>query len=86
MTKREPMTDEPIIDKLERLERERTPGEWAYTEEWNDCPNWFRSDRQRHSQKPDCFYDLVESSSPGPYMEMFSRKRRFGWAAWGNEV
>lgn len=52
----------------------------------NDCPNWFQSDRQRHSQKPDCFYDLVESSSPGPYMEMFARRRRFGWASWGNEV
>lgn len=52
----------------------------------NDCPNWFVADRQRHSQKPDSFYDLVESSSPGPYMEMFARRRRFGWASWGNEV
>ncbi len=52
----------------------------------NDCPNWFVAGRQRHSQKPDSFYDLVESSSPGPYMEMFARRRRFGWASWGNEV
>jgi N6-adenosine-specific RNA methylase IME4 len=24
--------------------------------------------------------------SPGPYLEMFSRRARFGWDVWGNEV
>ncbi|MHB8335660.1 MAG: MT-A70 family methyltransferase [Acidimicrobiales bacterium] len=48
--------------------------------------NSFRADRLRHSQKPDCFYDLVERSSPGPYLEMFARRHRVGWTAWGNEI
>lgn len=38
-----------------------------------------------HSEKPDAFYDLVERVSPGPYLEMFSRRSRFGWDYWGNE-
>jgi N6-adenosine-specific RNA methylase IME4 len=32
-----------------------------------------------HSAKPDAFYDLVEQASPGPYVELFSRRCRFGW-------
>lgn len=52
----------------------------------NDIPTWFVADRTRHSAKPECFYDIVERSSPGPYMEMFARRRRFGWHTWGNEA
>jgi N6-adenosine-specific RNA methylase IME4 len=32
-----------------------------------------------HSAKPDAFLDLIEQVSPGPYVEMFSRRARFGW-------
>ena len=39
-----------------------------------------------HSVKPDEFQDLVESVSPGPYLELFARRRRLGWDVWGNEV
>lgn len=42
--------------------------------------------RTRHSQKPDASYDLIEANSPGPYLELFARRRRMGWDAWGNEV
>jgi N6-adenosine-specific RNA methylase IME4 len=52
----------------------------------NDVPTWFVADRTRHSAKPESFYDLVESCSPGPYFEMFARRRRFGWHVWGNEA
>jgi N6-adenosine-specific RNA methylase IME4 len=41
--------------------------------------------RRPHSEKPPEFYEMVESQSPGPYLEMFSRRKRFGWSAWGNE-
>lgn len=41
---------------------------------------------QRHSEKPDCFFDLVESISPEPRLELFSRRARFGWDVWGDEV
>lgn len=36
-----------------------------------------------HSSKPEEFYQIVETCSPGPYLEMFSRVKRSGWNAWG---
>jgi N6-adenosine-specific RNA methylase IME4 len=41
--------------------------------------------KREHSRKPDEFYDLVESCSPGPYLELFARFPRAGWDQWGNE-
>jgi N6-adenosine-specific RNA methylase IME4 len=41
--------------------------------------------KREHSRKPDEFYDLVESCSPGPYLELFARFPRQGWDQWGNE-
>ena len=41
---------------------------------------------KKHSEKPDFFYELIEKESPGPYLELFSRKARIGWDYWGNEV
>lgn len=38
-----------------------------------------------HSSKPKEFYSLVESCSPGPYLEMFSRQPREGWTQWGED-
>jgi N6-adenosine-specific RNA methylase IME4 len=38
-----------------------------------------------HSAKPEAFMDLVEQSSPGPRLEMFSRRARLGWDTWGDE-
>jgi len=52
----------------------------------NNVPTHFVADRTIHSAKPECFYDMVESCSPGPYLEMFARRRRFGWHVWGNEA
>jgi len=39
-----------------------------------------------HSSKPPEFYNLVESCSPGPYIEMFSRSERKGWKTWGENA
>ena len=52
----------------------------------NNCPTAFTADRTKHSAKPESFYDLVESSSPGPYLSMFARSRRFNWFGWGHEA
>lgn len=41
---------------------------------------------RKHSAKPDAFFDVVESVSPAPRLELFARRRRLGWDAWGNEV
>lgn len=46
----------------------------------------FAAPRGRHSEKPAAFYDMVESMSPGPYLDVFARKKRFGWDVYGNEV
>lgn len=48
--------------------------------------NWWNWKRGAHSEKPSEFQDIVESVSPGPYLEMFARKQRPGWSVWGNEV
>jgi len=47
---------------------------------------WFEWPRGRHSEKPEAFLDLVESVSPGPYLELFARRNRLGWDTWGNEA
>lgn len=39
-----------------------------------------------HSRKPDEFYGLVESMSPGPYLELFARRSWPNWAVWGNQA
>ncbi len=45
------------------------------------------SERKReHSRKPDQMYDVVESCSPGPWLELFARNERPGWTQWGNEL
>ena len=40
----------------------------------------------RHSEKPRQMYDLIESRSNGPYLELFARKTCPGWDAWGDEA
>lgn len=42
--------------------------------------------KQEHSRKPDEMYEIIESCSPGPYLELFARERRSGWTQWGDEV
>ena len=42
--------------------------------------------KREHSRKPDQAYEIIESCSPGPYLELFSaRFHRQGWDQWGNE-
>jgi len=48
--------------------------------------NWWGWSRGRHSAKPEEFQTIVESVSPGPYLELFSRRPREGWTGWGNEA
>lgn len=48
--------------------------------------NSFEAPRRRHSAKPEEFFDIVKRASPAPYLELFARRERDGWTAWGNEV
>ena len=41
---------------------------------------------QAHSRKPDDQYRKAERLFSGPYLELFARRKRPGWDAWGNEV
>jgi N6-adenosine-specific RNA methylase IME4 len=47
--------------------------------------NWKRMGKA-HSRKPEAFQDMVETVSPGPYLELFARRHRRNWVCWGNEV
>ena len=47
--------------------------------------NLIATRKREHSRKPDEIYDLIESCSPGPYLELFARFSRSGWCQWGNE-
>jgi N6-adenosine-specific RNA methylase IME4 len=43
--------------------------------------------RSQHSAKPDVFYELVSQHYPGMRkLEMYARKLRLDWDAWGNEA
>ena len=46
---------------------------------------WWGWKRGPHSAKPDAVLDLVEQVSPGPYLELFARRARFGWDYWGDQ-
>ena len=48
--------------------------------------NLIRTVKREHSRKPDELVSLIEACSPGPYLEMFARGDRNGWAMWGNQA
>ncbi|MFM9974048.1 MAG: MT-A70 family methyltransferase [Beijerinckiaceae bacterium] len=48
--------------------------------------NYIGTRKREHSRKPDEQYALVESCSPGPYLELFARGTRKGWTYWGNQA
>ena len=48
--------------------------------------NIVMSMKREHSRKPDEAYHIIESCSPGPYLELFARGRRPNWTAWGDEM
>jgi len=53
---------------------------------FNAQPNWGYFPRQDHSHKPEEVYSIIERCSPGPFLELFARRHRHGWDAWGNEI
>ena len=48
--------------------------------------NFLATRKQEHSRKPDEQYAIIESCSPGPYLELFARGARPGWTSWGAEA
>ena len=53
----------------------------------HDVGTWFEAPRgDKHSAKPEAFFEMVETCSPGPWLEMFARSERPGWQTWGAEA
>ena len=48
--------------------------------------NYIGTRKREHSRKPDEQYDIIEACSPGPYLELFARGLRPGWASWGKQA
>lgn len=48
--------------------------------------NMIATRKREHSRKPDEQYPLITDCSPGPYLELFARGARPGWAVWGNQA
>ena len=48
--------------------------------------NLIRTVKREHSRKPDEMIPIIEACSPGPYLELFARGDREGWAMWGNQA
>ncbi len=42
--------------------------------------------RREHSRKPDEIYGRIEQLSEGPFIELFARRKREGWDAWGDQI
>ena len=48
--------------------------------------NLLATRKREHSRKPDEQYPIIEACSPGPFIELFARGTRKGWATWGNQA
>ena len=50
--------------------------------------SWLEHGRTGHSRKPDAVRELVEKVSPGPYLEMYGRRRPTSpaWTVYGNQT
>lgn len=53
---------------------------------WFNVKRDYENGYPKHSKKPFFFRHLIESVSPGPYLELFARNRSAGWDVFGNEV
>ena len=48
--------------------------------------NLLATRKREHSRKPDEQYEIIESCSRGPYLELFGRGVRDEWTVWGNQA
>ncbi len=53
----------------------------------HDVPGVVHAPRGRHSAKPDASYELIEKIAPGPFLELYARRRyNERWTVWGNQL
>lgn len=58
----------------------------SVTGTWFDQKRQYLNGHPCHSKKPVFFHELIESVTPGEYLELFAREQRAGWDVFGNEV
>lgn len=51
----------------------------------HNLPDVIEQPRLQHSRKPDQLLEWAEKMSPGPRIELFARRSREGWQAWGDQ-
>lgn len=56
------------------------------TGEGSYIPTVFKGKNVKHSQKPDEFYEILRARTPEPRIDIFARRRHFGFDAYGNQV
>lgn len=63
-----------------------TKGTFSPPDESVRVSSVFREARKKHSEKPECVYEWIETAFPqAKKLEMFCRNHRAGWEAVGNE-
>ena len=53
---------------------------------WFDWKRPYKNGYPHHSAKPPEAFEVIESVSGGPYVELFARTRRPGWTSWGDQL
>jgi N6-adenosine-specific RNA methylase IME4 len=48
--------------------------------------SWLEVERTGRSVKPEQVRALVERATPGPYLELFGRRKVTGWTVWGDQI
>ncbi len=48
--------------------------------------NFLATRKREHSRKPDEQYEIIETCSRAPYLELFARGKRTRWVTWGNQA
>ncbi len=62
-------------------------GQFAPPEPADRPPSVVNAPRGEHSAKPEVFYELIERMYPDkPWLEVFARNQRPGWATYGNQL
>lgn len=47
---------------------------------------YFEEKRKKHSQKPNKFYAMIAQVTAPPRVDLFARRRHYGFDAWGKQV
>lgn len=61
-------------------------GPYAIPKRGNAINTCFFEKTTRHSEKPDGFYTMILEKTRDPRIDLFARKKHYGFDTWGDEV